>query len=184
VEKPSKLNSCLIAAVVTAAVLLASGELRAQGFFYEWNNPAGGSYNSSFNWFPIGIPNDLTEGAGFFLDTTYTVTFPTDVTTSVAEVGNGTVTFDLNTGGTPRTYTVQALSVNKIGGFSPWLHVDQGTVNATLHTTLGDDAGAGGIMVIRPEGRVTTPTALIGDAGNSLVMILNFHQTAPAGGHL
>src|SRR5262245_54157713 len=101
----------LIAALAIGAVLDSSADIRAQGFLYFWNNPAGGSYNTSGNWSPFGVPNDNTEGAEFDLNATYTVTFPTNVGTSMAEVASGNVTFDLDSSGIPRTYTVQNLAV-------------------------------------------------------------------------
>jgi hypothetical protein len=166
----------LIATLTTGAILVGSSQLRAQGFLYFWDNPAGGSYNSSGNWLPTGIPNDNTEGAEFDLNATYTVTFPTNVGTSLANVAQGNVTFDLDSSGTPRTYTVQSLAV--AGAAPTTLNVDDGTVNATISANIN------GLMYLRPGGTVITPTATIGDAGNGYVSIQTFHQTVRQDGVL
>lgn len=164
-ERP---RNWLIAALVIGAVLVNCADIRAQGFLYFWNNPAGGSYNTGGNWSPFGVPNDNTEGAEFDLNATYTVTFLTNVGTSLAEVASGNVTFDLDSSGIPRTYTVQNLAV--FGAAPTTLSVADGTVNATDSTLIN------GLMYLRPGGAVSTGTAAIGDTGNGYLSIQTTHQ--------
>src|SRR5262249_10301242 len=96
-----------------------------------------------------------------------------------ADVSQGTVTFDLGTSGTPRTYTVHALDVGG-GGTAPWLHVTNGTVNASISTTIAGSAG--GTLIIRPGGTVTTPTAVLGDAATAYLQIQNIYQSGRVDG--
>jgi len=117
------LRWALLLAVV--AVLAVGNRAEAQ-IFYSWIDPNGGSYHSNSNWSPFGVPDTLDEGAGFDLNSIYTVDFSADVTTSEAAVSAGLVTFDLDAGGTERTYNIAYLSA--IG--SGHLIIDDGTVRA------------------------------------------------------
>ncbi len=53
-----------------AAGGLATGAARAQ---FSWNNPAGGQWNQSLNWTPLGVPNGPTAAAFISQAGTYQV---------------------------------------------------------------------------------------------------------------
>jgi hypothetical protein len=148
-RRPALLTAAVGAAV---SIFAASGEARAQ-VARSWIRPAGGDFNTSGNWDPFGAPG-VNDGADFGLASTYTVNFATDRTTSGSYVGEGSVTFDLNAGGTARTYTVVGLDIIGFGGSTPTLLVRDGNLNAgsvTIrdagHLHIGPDQGTGNVPV-------------------------------------
>lgn len=131
---------------------------RAQlGFFRVWTAPTGGSYANPFNWNPTGVPNDK-DGAGFQLDATYTVAFPSSQKTGTVSVSKGNVTLDLNSSGTARTLTVPG-TLTVAGANNATLVIEDGTVTAGNVMVTGTgfldiNADFGGDSILNVNGDV------------------------------
>ncbi|HEX3601276.1 MAG TPA: hypothetical protein VHU84_14085, partial [Lacipirellulaceae bacterium] len=82
----------LLAAISLSLVLTPVRPARAQfGLFYSWNKAAGGSYANNTNWTPVGIPDAGNEGAGFDLNSTYSVQVANNYTVGDLDTSNGNV---------------------------------------------------------------------------------------------
>jgi hypothetical protein len=160
---------------------------RAQfGYLYYWTNSAGGDYSHSANWLPNGVPSTTNDGAGFDLNSTYTVSLPGAYTVGSLIVDDGNVTYQ-PTGSF--VYTTDTLSVDSpVDGNSSFavegdMHVNDGmnigssgdaamSVNDGTLTSSGTELGVG----VGSMGHLTigafdnwTNTAnpvVIGDVGN------------------
>ena len=61
-------------------VFVAANRAHGQFFsYYSWIDPGGGTYQGASNWLPFGVPDNLSEVAGFDLDAVYMVNFFSDV---------------------------------------------------------------------------------------------------------
>jgi len=158
---------CLIAVLTAFAALSEREPVYAQFFTtYTWIDPLGGSYNSSSNWSPdfggSGIPNGPEEGARFNLSSFYTVDLPTDIATASASVTDGNVRWDLNSSGTPRTYTLDALAVDpSISGGAPVLEVTGGSVDTSQLRVEN-----GGQLHVLPTGTVDVTDGTVSGASS------------------
>lgn len=164
--------------VTVVALWCTACGVRGQ-LFRSWTQAGGGSYANPFNWTPTGVPN-ADDGAGFNLSATYTVSFPENEETGVVTVSKGSVTFDLDTSGMPRTLTVPGtLTVSSI---TASLNVRDGTLAAgnilvedaklfeSPNTTL--NASDGTVTVTGPESRLVKNGLLsIGESGSGALLI-------------
>src|SRR5262245_5780619 len=92
-------NGVLHLAQLLALLALLGLASESAAFFYNWNKSAGGDYGNTFNWSPTGgAPPDAVDGAGFGLNSTYTVDFFNDFEVGSAFVSAGNVTWDLGQG--------------------------------------------------------------------------------------
>lgn len=82
-----------VATLIVATVAIASRSVDAQ--LFTWIDPAGGSYNNSFNWSPLGVPNTLGESAQFNLAANYSVLHSSGGNSTVDNLSvlDGSVTF-------------------------------------------------------------------------------------------
>ena len=113
-----------------------------------WVDPAGGSFQSSDNWFPFQVPTD-TDNAIFDLDDAYTVTFAGDAETAAVGVYTDDVTWDLN----GHTYAHDdATTLGDESGDSGHLTVVDGTVTGHGDVTIAATAGSEGSLTVSTGG--------------------------------
>jgi len=109
-----------------------------------WNNPGGGSFSTANNWIGQAVPtaNDIV---GFNIDGTYTVTFPSDVTSERILARRGHATLDM--GG--HTYSVTSptlegsIIVGRYSGNDATLTLLSGTL-ASRMAVIAEQSGSTG----------------------------------------
>ncbi len=89
-----RVRVCWLATLLVAWSMYSSGA-PIHGQVINWNNPAGGSYNTAANWNPANVPNTAAETANFNSLATFTVTFAANSNTTIDDllVSAGDVTF-------------------------------------------------------------------------------------------
>ena len=102
----------------------------------QWNNPAGGSFQTAANWDPQMVPG-TNDTAIFGLASAYSVNVGT-ATTERLEIRNGDVTFS------NANYTVAATDFDPAGILldNSILRLSGGSALLGVHTLIGDQAAA------------------------------------------
>ncbi len=153
---------------------------------YNWDNSAGGLFNTPGHWDPSGPPI-AGDNALFELANTYTVTFGSGVTNNRMFVGAGNVTLDLSSGPEPADQYTYTLSTTAWQYGQRSLDVDsstddpiaslivQGGILSTAHSGPAGTAGTHGQITItgsKAEYRFAN-TFHIARAGQGTVIVEN-----------
>jgi len=132
------------------ALLTAPSSSAAQFLsIYDWNNSAGGSYASQFNWASMGggLPDSSNELARFQMNATYSVAIDADYTVgslAVRQQGDVTLAFSPSGTFTPRKiYRTEAFSVDPTAGGTVTLSLLSGDVRVSGDTLVGRDTSDG-----------------------------------------
>ncbi len=176
--------SLRLAVAMTLATLSPSLLHAANRFWVDTNGDDFGiPGDNSTNWSPfdnnvggVSVPT-TTDIAYFTQNSTYTVTFSSDVTNLELNVTNGTVTFDLNA----RTYLVTSLGAIEIGGVSGQtgrLIITDGTLGTDTNgddVRVGNVAGSSGFLTVASGGRLgdgtIRPDLLVGAGGSGTLTV-------------
>ncbi len=126
---------------------------------YNWDNSAGGIFNTAGNWDPEGPPI-AGDNALFELENTYTVTFGSGVTNNRLFIGAGNVTFDLTSGPNPEDQYTYALTTTAFAVADRSLNVHsstddpiaslivEGGILSVQHSGTAGEAGSHGQMLV------------------------------------
>lgn len=88
---------CSVVRFVSVAVLLTGFYPPASAQIIDWNNPAGGTYDTPGNWSPANVPNTAFETARFNLPNSYTVNLPLSArTVDDLLIEDGSVSYGVN----------------------------------------------------------------------------------------
>jgi T5SS/PEP-CTERM-associated repeat protein len=171
-----RIKGPLVLLVVCLGCLLASAPARAATD--NWNILTNGLFNTPGNWTPGGPPG-AADVAQFNVNSTYTVTFTTNVTNSIFEVDNGNVTFGL--GGNTYTTTSTGGVVGAVPGQTGQLIVTNGKISGNL--IAGISSGATGFITISNFGvwNAGGQIAAIGSSGAGTLTINNGGQFLTTG---
>ncbi|MHC4415965.1 MAG: hypothetical protein ACYS0G_11835 [Planctomycetota bacterium] len=156
----------LMIVISAGAFVLFPALVHAGGTERSWINPLGGSFHTSTNWDPLGVPGPA-DTAFFDITELYTVTFSLNAISELLNVSEGDVSFDLSS----QQYTVNGvvvgdklLDVGMLTLFNGTLAVEP--VDPPLSVRIGKDIGAdGGLVVSTNASLVSNDTVLVGDAG-------------------
>jgi T5SS/PEP-CTERM-associated repeat protein len=163
----------LIAAACLPVILVGATPVLAQILtLYSWDNPSGGSYDSTSNWDSSerGIPDNPNEAARFNVVATYTVDLAADYTVGDLRVIQGNVTFDFETITLfPHyVYTTGGLSVAPTGGGSASLRMMNGDANIIGGMVIGGAGSSGQASLGLDNSDTTTAGAAVGIGSNSV----------------
>ena len=150
-----------VVALVASPLLVHSAALAVD---HDWVNSAGGFFDQTTNWDPVGVPGAGDRGI-FNLNGNYTVSSLFDRTTARLLVARDTVTFDLNN---------TDLVLNNAG---------TGAGSASLVVGQAGPFGGSGRLTIG-EGSVTAQAGAIGTGVGSLVIGGAGSVTVTTGGAL
>lgn len=127
----------LVIGGLSLGIVTLSGALPVAGqTTYDWNDPAGGSFQDAGNWTPAGGPPTGLDTARFNLNDSYAVTFSADRLHQFFHIGNDDVFLNLS----GRTYTLTGDYPTLVAGLAPG---DDSTLTVQNGTLVSNWAAIG-----------------------------------------
>ncbi len=163
---------------VTLAATLSPvpSSAHAGGMVRNWMLPAGGAFEVTTNWSPLGVPS-LLDTANVDVGTLYTITFSGSEASRHLIVDDVDVTFAIPP---LASYALNGMSLGDQNTAPGRLSFSSGTISVTplafpqppLQVRIGKVLGAVGQMTVSADATFsTTDTVLLGDAGTGSILV-------------